>query len=118
MSFFLFAGCKLLQVTDRVSVSEGMYVRVYGSYVSQQAGKMISAYSISQVTDFNEITFHYLEVFHTHYLLTQPNVAHHAASSAVADVSMNVVAGDGTFTPVQQAVGGKEEEGRGRGETR
>lgn len=45
---------------------EGVYVRVIGSLRNFNNTKNIVAYSIQPLTDFNEYSFHFVEVVHTH----------------------------------------------------
>ena len=55
-----------------------MVVRVYGHLRVFQGQKSVVAFAVSPVTDFNEITFHILDIVHTHLALTKatniPNV--------------------------------------------
>lgn len=50
----------------RAQWKEGVVVRVIGQLRSFNNTKQIVAYSIMPLTDFNEYTFHFLEVVHTH----------------------------------------------------
>jgi len=50
----------------RAQLKEGVVVRVVGQLRSFNHTKNIVAYSIQPITDFNEYTFHFLEVVHTH----------------------------------------------------
>jgi len=50
----------------RAQCKEGAYVRVIGQLRSFNHTKNIVAYSIEPIIDFNEYTFHFLEVVHTH----------------------------------------------------
>lgn len=70
----------------RAQWKEGVYVRVIGQLRSFNNTKNLVAYSIQPVTDFNEYTFHFIEVVHTHLRHTKgaPPAAGAAAAAAPA----------------------------------
>jgi replication factor A2 len=68
----------------RALCKEGAYVRVIGQLRSFNHAKNIVAYSIEPITDFNEYTFHFLEVVHTHLRHTKGAVPAAAAAGAAA----------------------------------
>ena len=70
----------------RALCKEGAYVRVIGQLRSFNHAKNIVAYSIEPITDFNEYTFHFLEVVHTHLRHTKGAVPGAAAVGAAAGV--------------------------------
>lgn len=55
----------------RAQWKEGALVRVIGQMRVFNSTKSIVAYSIQPITDFNEYTFHFLEVVHTHMRFTK-----------------------------------------------
>lgn len=64
------------------AVRENTYVRVRGTVRSFAGKKSVVAFKISPVTDLNEMTYHILEVIHSHAsLATQPS---HAVSNGIA----------------------------------
>ncbi|KAL4235996.1 DNA-directed RNA polymerase I subunit rpa2 [Mactra antiquata] len=52
------------------SMRENTYVRAFGTLRSFNGKKSINAYNVSAVTDMNELTYHMLEVIHSHASLT------------------------------------------------
>ena len=55
----------------RAQWKEGAVVRVIGQMRAFNNTKSIVAYAIQPITDFNEYTFHFLEVVHTHLRATK-----------------------------------------------
>jgi hypothetical protein len=51
--------------------SEGSYVRVFGNLRPTPGGRSVVGFQLLPITDFNEITFHYLEVIAVHLRNTQ-----------------------------------------------
>ncbi|KAG7037548.1 Replication protein A 32 kDa subunit A [Cucurbita argyrosperma subsp. argyrosperma] len=47
-------------------IQDGMYVRVIGHLKIFQSNKQIFAFSVRPVTNFDEITFHFIECIHDH----------------------------------------------------
>lgn len=62
-----------------------MYVRVNGRL--NNFGNKIScvAFQIRPITDFNEITYHFLETIHVHLSLTKPAAVRHMAENILLD---------------------------------
>jgi hypothetical protein len=54
----------------------GSYVRVYGNLRSFQGKTNVVAFSVRPVTDFNEVTYHSLEVSHHAPATTKKKAAH------------------------------------------
>lgn len=48
------------------SLQQGMYVRVIGNLRSFQGQLSFMAHRINPITDFNEVTYHFLEVIYVH----------------------------------------------------
>jgi len=59
------------QKSEIVEYKEGMYIRIFGSLSSFQGNKSITVYKIAVVKNFNEITFHHLDVIHMHLYMTR-----------------------------------------------
>ena len=60
-------------VSERAKWEAPSYVRVVGN-IRTAAGsdkKSISAYSLRKITDYNEVTYHFLDAVHTHLYNTQ-----------------------------------------------
>jgi len=55
----------------RAQWKEGTVVRVIGQMRAFNNSKSVVAYSIQPITDFNEYTFHFIEVVHTHLRATK-----------------------------------------------
>lgn len=51
---------------EMVTIQNGAYVRVHGHLRSFQGKRNVVAFSVRSVTDFNEITFHFLECIYVH----------------------------------------------------
>lgn len=47
-------------------IQDGMYVRVYGNLKSFQGVKQLVAFSVRPVTNFDEISFHFIDCIHNH----------------------------------------------------
>uniref|UniRef100_A0A7N0VGR5 Replication protein A 32 kDa subunit n=1 Tax=Kalanchoe fedtschenkoi TaxID=63787 RepID=A0A7N0VGR5_KALFE len=56
---------------------DGMYVRVHGQLKSLLGKRQLTVFSIRQVTDFNEITTHFLECIYVHLYNTKK---HHSGA--------------------------------------
>jgi replication factor A2 len=82
----------------RAQWKEGVVVRVIGQLRVFNSSKSVVAYSINPVTDFNEYTFHFLEVVHTH--LRHTKGAPPAPAGAVG------AAGGAYAAPAAPAAGG------------
>ncbi len=95
---------------------EGVVVRVIGQLRSFNNTKNIVAFSISPITDFNEYTFHFIEVVHTHLRHTKgppPNtgapVGYAAPGAGGMAMGGNVAAPTGAgYAAAPQAVGVQE----------
>jgi len=88
------------QKNEITEYKEGMYIRIFGNFSTFQGNKSITVYKISVVKNFNEITFHHLDVVHTHLYMTRGSIQNAdttMASSFIAD-------GQGEFNPLQQQV--------------
>lgn len=96
VSFYLDDGTGRLEVkrwvndtmesAEMAEVHNGAYVCVHGHLRSFQNKKLVNAFSVRPVTDFNEVTFHSLECIFVHLYnmkvqggATQPNSASPAA---------------------------------------
>ncbi|KAI9204699.1 uncharacterized protein BJ171DRAFT_505122 [Polychytrium aggregatum] len=67
------------------AIAEGAYVRVYGGLKVSAKGYFVNVFQIRAITDFNEVTFHMLDVISTHLALTKaPAKAIDAANAAGA----------------------------------
>ena len=69
----------------RAAWKEGAVVRVIGQMRAFNNNKSIVAYAIQPIADFNEYTFHFIEVVHTHLRATRgppPSVVPPAYSGA------------------------------------
>ncbi|KAK6942044.1 OB-fold nucleic acid binding domain, AA-tRNA synthetase-type [Dillenia turbinata] len=53
------------------AVEDGMYVRVHGHLKSFQGKKQLVAFAVRPITDFNEITTHFLECIYVHLCNTK-----------------------------------------------
>ncbi|XP_039024235.1 replication protein A 32 kDa subunit B-like [Hibiscus syriacus] len=53
------------------AISVGMYVRVYGQLKSIQSRRTVHTFSIRPVTDYNEITNHFIECIYVHLYNTK-----------------------------------------------
>ncbi|KNA21647.1 hypothetical protein SOVF_041380 [Spinacia oleracea] len=52
-------------------IMDGMYVRIYASLKGFHGKKQLTAFSVRPLTDFNEVTFHYLECMYVHVYCTK-----------------------------------------------
>ncbi|XP_021723414.1 replication protein A 32 kDa subunit B-like [Chenopodium quinoa] len=52
-------------------IADGMYVRIYANLKGFQGKKQLMAFSVRPVTDFNELTYHYLECMYVHTYSTK-----------------------------------------------
>ena len=57
----------------KAELRPGTYVRCFGSIRSMQNTKTLVAYSLRPVADFNEVTFHNLEVIYVQKQLSAKN---------------------------------------------
>ncbi|XP_031265812.1 replication protein A 32 kDa subunit B [Pistacia vera] len=55
-----------LEFNEVNQISQGMYVRVYGHLRSFQNKRTLNAYSMRPVSDYNEITSHFIECIYVH----------------------------------------------------
>ncbi|TXG60964.1 hypothetical protein EZV62_012327 [Acer yangbiense] len=60
-----------LEFNEVNQIVRGMYVRVYGHLKSLQDKRSLNAYSMRPVTDFNEITSHFIECIYVHMYNTK-----------------------------------------------
>lgn len=74
----------------------GQYVRVYGHLRSFQGSRSVIAFNIRPVTDFNEITFHFLEVVYCN--AHNASKAHAASAAAGAAPTDSYAAGTAANT--------------------
>jgi len=99
----------------RSAVREGSYVRVIGSVRPYQSEKSVVGFQLIPVTDFNEITFHMLDVIHCHLLNTRgaPNAGVKSeagpsgagpSSSGSATNPSGMVVGHDAFTQIQSSI--------------
>ncbi|GLT76676.1 hypothetical protein SLA2020_483210 [Shorea laevis] len=78
-------------------IEEGKYVRVNGHLQSFQGKRQLAAFSVRPVTNFDEVTFHYIECIHFHLhnaklrsqggTLTQPQVMESSTNTPVHSTS-------------------------------
>ena len=68
----------------RAHWKEGVVVRVIGQLRSFNNTKSLVAYSMQPITDFNEYTFHFIEVVHTHLRHTKGPVPMDAPAAGYA----------------------------------
>lgn len=64
-------------------IMDGMYVRIHANLKGFQGKKQLIAFSVRPVTDFNEITYHFLECIYVHIYSTKLRTA-----SVPADAQM------------------------------
>jgi replication factor A2 len=98
---------------------EGVYVRVHGHLRAFGGEKSIVAFNIRPVTDFNEVTYHGLQVVFQHLHITKGNAISPAEGAGAvpkpeapspmqngfsATNGMNGGGGEGGFSTIQQAV--------------
>ena len=50
---------------------EGRYVRIFGNVRSVNGNHIVQSFTIRPITDFNEVTFHNLEVIYVHNFFTK-----------------------------------------------
>ncbi|XP_017216946.1 replication protein A 32 kDa subunit A isoform X2 [Daucus carota subsp. sativus] len=77
-------------------IEEGMYARVNGRLKSFQGKKQIAAFSVRPVTNFDEVTCHFIECIHFH--LKNSHLQQ-------ADASTQFENGQGLSTPTQKGTG-------------
>ena len=53
--------------------SEGDWVHLYGSLKALGSSKSVTVLAMRKITDFNEVTFHFLEAITAHKIFTEPN---------------------------------------------
>ncbi|XP_055328142.1 replication protein A 32 kDa subunit-like isoform X2 [Paramacrobiotus metropolitanus] len=56
---------------EAAAVATGQYVRVYGTVKSVNDNVMLTAYSVQRVKDLNEVSFHMLDVIHSHVMIAK-----------------------------------------------
>jgi replication factor A2 len=92
---------------------ENMYVRVIGNLRVFQNGPSVVGFQLIPLTDFNELTFHMLEVIHTHCVNTKTAQGGSPAKAPAAQSNdSNVISnsnfgndgGDGAFSDIQKQV--------------
>jgi replication factor A2 len=66
----------------RSNLREGVYVRVVGELRAFQDQKSVTGNHIGPLDDFNEITYHFLEVIHLHLLHTRSQKGQQAQNLA------------------------------------
>lgn len=62
------------EFTEMQAVKNGMYVRVHGHLRTFQNKLHVVAFSVRPITNFNELTFHFLEVIYVHLSNMQTRV--------------------------------------------
>ncbi|KAK1372364.1 replication protein A 32 kDa subunit A [Heracleum sosnowskyi] len=77
-------------------IEEGMYVRVNGRLKSFQGKKQIAAFSVRPVTNFDEVTCHFIECIHFHLKNSQLQPG---------DASIQFENNQGLSTPSQKGLG-------------
>lgn len=84
-------------IEKRAQWREGAVVRVIGQMRAFNQVRSIVAFHIQPLTDFNEYTFHFIEVVHTHLRNTKGSAAEQggapAAGAGMAGASMGVAGG-------------------------
>lgn len=78
-----------LITTPRIICREGVVVRVIGQLRSFNNTRNIVAYSIRPIVDFNEYTFHFIDVVHTHLKHTKGKPPSAGAGGAMGGVPMS-----------------------------
>jgi len=103
-------------MSKRSSLREGVYVRVIGNLRILSGVRCLVAFQLIPVTDYNEMTFHMLEVIHSYLLHTQGPLPQSAASSQSTSSSssssssrgsnggMEGETADSNFSELQRAV--------------
>ena len=86
----------------RAGWKEGVLVRVIGQLRSFNNQKNVVAYSINPIADFNEYTFHFLEVVHTHLRHTKGPPPAPAGAAPMAPIQGGAA---GYAAPAQQQTG-------------
>jgi len=83
---------------------EGVYVRVIGNLRAFNSNRSLVAFRIRPITDFNELTFHLLEVIYVHLYNTRGPL-HHTGGSAVgfnnSNTNVNNANMQNSFLPSQ-----------------
>ncbi|KAK1568268.1 hypothetical protein Q3G72_022465 [Acer saccharum] len=82
-----------LEFNEVNQIVRGMYVRVYGHLKSLQDKRSLNAYSMRPVTDFNEITSHFIECMYVHMyntklrggIITQPQMTNSTINTPSKD---------------------------------
>lgn len=77
---------KLTDVTTFCRVDT--YVRVNGRLNAFGNRVTVVSHAIRRITDFNEITFHYLDAIHTHLTLVKPNTSSAYVSIFYSSISI------------------------------
>ncbi|XP_061364344.1 replication protein A 32 kDa subunit A [Gastrolobium bilobum] len=80
-------------------IMDGMYVRVYGHLKSFQGVRQLVAFSVRPVTNFDEISFHFIDCIHNH-LRSKVKVEGITSAHPSSDSSLN--------TPVRNASTGSQ----------
>lgn len=65
---------QLLDHTDKLQ-SEGTFVTVHGYLRHFNKKQTIAIYDVRKITDFNEVTYHFLECIKTHYYLNKGSLS-------------------------------------------
>lgn len=68
---------------------EGVYVRVYGHLRAFNNQRSVVAFSIQPITNFNEVTYHFLEVIYVHLYHTKGPLTSVAAASNTTSTNSN-----------------------------
>nr|ADE75749.1 unknown [Picea sitchensis] len=104
-----------MESAEMADVQNGSYVRVHGHLRSFQNKKLVNAFSVRPVTDFNEVTFHSLECIFVHLYnmkvqggATQPNSASPVAKGPPTPFS-NTPSHNQFMSPGPVSVGGAKD---------
>eukprot|EP00750_Incisomonas_marina_P030519 INCI761.1.p1 GENE.INCI761.1~~INCI761.1.p1 ORF type:complete len:273 (-),score=59.89 INCI761.1:126-944(-) len=100
---------------QRAQWKAGKYVRVIGMIRAHNGRRSVVAYNIQLVTDYNQVTYHFLKVMHVHAIMAKKNGVQPQASSSSNLVHAAVPQGnsllaesaannDGINDPVQLSV--------------
>ncbi|KAG2662738.1 replication protein A 32 kDa subunit A-like [Panicum virgatum] len=77
--------------SETAAVRNGMYVSVIGSLKGLQERKRATAFSVGPVTDFNEVTLHFIQCVRMHIENTKSKVGSPARTSSSVGVSASNV---------------------------
>lgn len=84
---------------------EHVYVRVYGSLRVFSSARSVVAFEITPITDYNELTFHFLDVISNHLRNTQGSPGQVKAEQKQAQVNNNNFNNSNSFANPNEAQG-------------